>query len=151
VSSGRLIEDVAKNAGANIVWTEVGSVVVSHKLEEIGAELGGEENGGVFYPPHQSVRDGPLTAAQIVEIIAVEGKSLSQLVSELPGPYYSNKTKVEVPPEKKDTILDTLLETTKDSGTEPVLRCFTEGNSQKTADLLAKKGVEIIKSAIKAV
>lgn len=172
VSSGRLIEDVAKNAGANVVWTEVGSVVVSHKLEEIGAELGGEENGGVFYPPHQSVRDGPLTAAQIVDIMAFEGKSLSQLVSELPGPYYSHKAKVEVPPKKKDTILDILLETTKDeeritldgvklvydegwilmrpSGTEPIWRCFAEGISQKIADLFAEKGVKMIESAIKA-
>jgi len=62
VSSGRLIEDVARKAGAKIDWTVVGSVIVSHRLMEIGAELGGEENGGVFYPAHQPVRDGAMTA-----------------------------------------------------------------------------------------
>ncbi|MFW9849892.1 MAG: phosphoglucosamine mutase, partial [Candidatus Thorarchaeota archaeon] len=61
VSSGRLIEDIARNAGASIDWTEVGSVVVSHRVIEINAELGGEENGGVFYPNHQAVRDGAMT------------------------------------------------------------------------------------------
>jgi phosphomannomutase/phosphoglucomutase len=169
VSSGRLIEDVVKQAGAKIVWTEVGSVVVSHKVKDIGAELGGEENGGVFYPPHQPVRDGPMTAALIVEIMAAEGKSLSGLVGELPK-YASAKVKVPVPAEKKDRILDVLLRMTKGqnrvtldgikliydegwilirpSGTEPLWRCFAEGKSQKAADKLSQQGVDLIQKAI---
>ncbi|MFW9888586.1 MAG: phosphoglucosamine mutase, partial [Candidatus Thorarchaeota archaeon] len=103
VSSGRLIEDIAKQAGAKIDWTVVGSVVVSHRLEEIGAELGGEENGGVFYPPHQSVRDGAMTAALVIEIMALEEKKLSQMVAELPT-YFSTKIKVPTPAEKKDIL-----------------------------------------------
>jgi len=169
VSSGRLIEDIVKQAGARIVWTEVGSVVVSHKIKEIGAELGGEENGGVFYPPHQPVRDGAMTAAQIVEIVATEGKALSELIGELPT-YASTKTKVSVPVEKKHRILDVLLDMTegqdrvtldgikliydegwillRPSGTEPLWRCFAEGKSQRVADKLAQKGVKLIQEAI---
>lgn len=170
VSSGRLIEDVAKKAGAKIDWTEVGSVVVSHRIEEIGAELGGEENGGVFYPAHQPVRDGAMTAAQIIEMIASEGKSLSQLVSELPT-YFNTKVKVPVSQEKKEPILEALLNLTKDmdritidgvkiirddgwilirpSGTEPLYRCFSEGKTQETSDHLNEEGVELIKRAEK--
>jgi phosphomannomutase/phosphoglucomutase len=170
VSSGRLIEDVVRNAGAKIDWTEVGSVVVSHRIEEIGAELGGEENGGVFYPDHQPVRDGAMTASQVVEMIALEGKTLSQLVSELPT-YFNTKVKVEVPQEKKEPLLEVLLDLTKDmkritidgvkivrdegwilirpSGTEPIYRCFAEGKTQDTADSLSKDGVELIERAKK--
>ncbi len=169
ISSGRLIEDIAKKAGAKIEWTLVGSVDVSHKLKEIGAELGGEENGGVFYPPHQPVRDGAMTAAQVVEIMSLENKKLSDLVSELPS-YYSAKNKVDVPPEKKMSILDTLLALTKNqerttldgvkllyeegwillrpSGTEPLWRCFSEGRTQDEADRLNRIGVDLLQEAI---
>ncbi len=170
VSSGRLIEDIAKNAGAKIDWTEVGSVVVSHRVVEINAELGGEENGGVFYPDHQSVRDGAMTAAQIVDVMANRKQKLSELVMSLPK-YFSAKTKVKVPAEKKTALLQTLLELTKDeetntldgvkiiydegwilmrpSGTEPLWRCFTEAKSQEHADALCAKGVDLIKESIR--
>ncbi len=169
ISSGRLIEDIAREAGAKIDWTAVGSVDVSHRLEETGAELGGEENGGVFYPPHQPVRDGAMTAAQMIEIMAVEGKRLTELVAELPL-YYSTKVKVSVPAEKKLALLDSLLRLTDDqdritldglkllfndgwilirpSGTEPIYRCFSEAATQEGADRLAERGVELIKEAI---
>lgn len=172
VSSGKLIEDVAEQAGAKIDWTVVGSVVVSHRLAEINGDLGGEENGGVFYPPHQSVRDGAMTAAQIVEIVATEGKPLSQLVGELPE-YFSTKVKVPVPPDKKEAILQALLGFTdgmeritmdgvkilndegwiliRASGTEPLYRSFAEGKTQEIADRLCKTGVDMINKAIEEV
>jgi len=170
VSSGRLIEDVVKQAGATIDWTVVGSIVVSHRLAEINGDLGGEENGGVFYPPHQPVRDGAMTAAQIIEIVAIEGKALSQLVEELPV-YFNTKVKVPVPSDKKEVILQLILELTekmdritrdgvkilydegwlliRPSGTEPLYRCFAEGKTQETADKLCKIGVDFINKAIK--
>jgi phosphomannomutase/phosphoglucomutase len=137
-------------------------------LEEINGDLGGEENGGVFYPPHQSVRDGAMTAAQIIEIVATEGKTLSQLVGELPQ-YFSTKVKVPVPPDKKDAILQNLLAATdgmnritmdgvkimydegwiliRASGTEPLYRSFAEGATQEIADRLCKTGVDLLNKA----
>jgi len=169
VSSGRLIEDIANEAGAKIDWTEVGSVVVSHRLVEIDAELGGEENGGVFYPAHQAVRDGAMTAAQIADIMVQEKKTLAELVSDLPS-YFSTKRKVPVPAEKKNRLLDSLLGITKDyktitldgvkiifddgwilcrpSGTEPLWRCFAEAKTQDRADELCEVGVNLIQDAI---
>ncbi|MDF1539032.1 MAG: phosphoglucosamine mutase [Candidatus Thorarchaeota archaeon] len=169
VSSGRLIEDIVDETGATIDWTEVGSVVVSHRVVEINAELGGEENGGVFYPAHQSVRDGAMTAAQIADIMVQENKNLSALVSDLPI-YFSTKQKVPVPAEKKDELLDSLLNITKDyetitldgvkivfddgwilcrpSGTEPLWRCFAEAKTQDRANELCDLGVKHINQAI---
>ncbi|UCH03371.1 MAG: phosphoglucosamine mutase [Candidatus Thorarchaeota archaeon] len=169
VSSGRLIEEVVKASGAKIDWTVVGSVVVSHRLAETGAELGGEENGGVFYPPHQPVRDGPMTAAQVVEIMAAEKKKLSELVSELPR-YFSAKIKVPVDPGKMEAAMNVLLRLSEDlnritidgiklvydegwilirpSGTESLLRCYSEAETQETADELVQRGVALIREAI---
>ena len=169
ISSGKLIEDIVEQAGAKIDWTVVGSVDVSHRLEEINAELGGEENGGVFYPPLQSVRDGPMTSALIVEIMSSEGKTLSDLISELPT-YYTEKQKLKIPVEKMDSMMEKLLVFTKDeeritidgiklfyddgwilirpSGTEPLYRIFAEGKTVDNAKKLAKIGVDLIERAM---
>lgn len=169
VSSGRLIEDVAHKAGATIDWTVVGSVDVSHRMLEINAEMGGEENGGVFYPAHQAVRDGAMTVAKMAEIISVENKTLSELVADLPQ-YNSVKISVDIPDDKKLDILDPLLELTEDqeritidgvkliyndgwvlmrpSGTEPIWRCFAESESEERANELAKNGKDMILKAL---
>jgi len=169
VSSGKLIEDIVEKAGGTIDWTVVGSVDVSHRVGEIGADLGGEENGGVFYPPHQSVRDGSMTSALLVDIMVKEGKSLSELVQELPV-YYTTKRKMKIPAEKMEFLMSTLLDMTKDqnritidgikiirdtgwilirpSGTEPIYRCFSEGSTQEKSDMLCDEGMILIKNAL---
>ena len=169
VSSGKLIEDIVEKAGGKIDWTVVGSVDVSHRVGEIGADLGGEENGGVFYPPHQSVRDGSMTSALLVDIMVKEGKSLSELVQELPV-YYTTKRKMKIPVEKMEFLMTTLLDMTKDqnritidgikifrdtgwilirpSGTEPIYRCFSEGPTQEESDMLCDEGMILIKNAL---
>ncbi len=169
VSSGKLIEDIVEKAGGTIDWTVVGSVDVSHRVGEIGADLGGEENGGVFYPPHQSVRDGSMTSALLVDIMVKEGKSLSELVQELPV-YYTTKRKMKIPVEKMEFLMTTLLDMTKDqnritidgikifrdtgwilirpSGTEPIYRCFSEGPTQEESDMLCDEGMLLIKNAL---
>jgi phosphomannomutase/phosphoglucomutase len=169
VSSGRLIEDIVEAANSKIDWTVVGTVVVSHRVVEINAEFGGEENGGVFYPAHQSVRDGAMTAAQILDVMVLERQKLSELVTSLPQ-YHSTKIKFPVPAEKKTALLQSLLELTKDeetitldgvkinydegwilmrpSGTEPLWRCFAEAKTQEEADALGVKGTKLIQAAI---
>ncbi|GAH03043.1 unnamed protein product, partial [marine sediment metagenome] len=156
-------------SGGTIDWTVVGSVDVSHRVGEIGADLGGEENGGVFYPPHQSVRDGSMTSALLVDIMVKEGKSLSELVQELPV-YYTTKRKMKIPVEKMEFLMTTLLDMTKDqnritidgikifrdtgwilirpSGTEPIYRCFSEGPTQEESDMLCDEGMLLIKNAL---
>ena len=104
VSSSTLIKDTADKYKGEIVWTKVGSVTVSQKMKEIGASLGGEENGGVFYGPHQAVRDGAMTTALIINIMAKTGMKLSQLVGEQPQ-YFIEKGKIECPEEKKQKVL----------------------------------------------
>ena len=169
ISSGRLIEDIVKEAGGKLDWTVVGSVDVSHRVEEINAELGGEENGGVFYPPHQSVRDGPMTSALIVEIMSSENKKLSELVNELPV-YHTEKQKLKIPKEKMGSIAEKLTNLTKDqeritidgiklirddgwillrpSGPEPLYRIFAEGKTHESAKKLCNIGIGLIEQAM---
>jgi len=155
VSSSTLIKDVADANKGEIVWTKVGSVTVSQTMKELKAKLGGEENGGVFYGPHQSVRDGAMTTALILEIMAKTGEKLSALISEQPQ-YFIEKGKVECPENKKERVLEKLLEQVKGlnistidgvkiwfedksailvrpSGTEPIYRLYAEAKNQEKA------------------
>lgn len=155
VSSSTLVKDVADAYDGEIVWTKVGSVTVSQTMKELNAKLGGEENGGVFYGPHQAVRDGAMTTALILDIMAETGKRLSELIAEQPQ-YFIEKGKVACPEDKKEMLLKKLIEQVKGlnvstldgvkiwfedksailvrpSGTEPVYRLFAEAKNPKRA------------------
>ncbi len=101
VSSSTLVKDIAETYNGKLVWTKVGSVTVSQTMKKLGAKLGGEENGGIFYGAHQAVRDGAMATALILNIMAKTGKKLSELIEELPK-YFIAKGKVECPEELKE-------------------------------------------------
>ncbi len=85
VASSRMFDDIAKRRGAKIYRTPVGEAYVAHRMREVGATVGGEGScGGVILPDFHMGRDGPLAAAMILEVMASRGKSVSQLVDELP-------------------------------------------------------------------
>ncbi len=154
----KAIPDIAAKHGGKIIWTKVGAITVSRTVIETGAKLGGEENGGVFYAPHQPVRDGTMTASLMLQILAERGKPLSKLMAELPR-YYVNKGKVPCKNELKEKVLSKLLiqasnlktETLdgvkiwaekdswillRPSGTEPVFRLYAESTQPKKAEQL---------------
>ncbi|MGD6934728.1 MAG: phosphoglucosamine mutase [Candidatus Bathyarchaeia archaeon] len=155
VSSSTLIKDTADAFGGKIEWTKVGSVTVSQRMKEVNAKLGGEENGGIFYGPHQAVRDGAMTTSLLLEIMAETGKKLSELVAEQPQ-YFIEKGKIECPDEKKPALQAKIYEQVKNenvstidgvkiwfsdksailiraSGTEPVFRLYAEAKSKEKA------------------
>jgi phosphomannomutase/phosphoglucomutase len=96
VSSSTLVKDVADAYGGEIVWTKVGSVTVSQTMKKVRAKLGGEENGGIFYSPHNAVRDGAMATALVLDIMAETGEKLSKLLAQLPQ-YFIEKGRIECP------------------------------------------------------
>lgn len=173
VSSSTLIKDIADTYGGKIEWTKVGSVTVSQKMKEINAKLGGEENGGVFYGPHQMVRDGAMTTALLLEIMAKTGKKLSELVAEQPQ-YFIEKSKIECSNEKKTILQTKIYEHVKNenistidgikiwfndksailiraSGTEPVYRLYAEAENKETAIKLVEKYSSKLKELLQTI
>ncbi|MEA2090672.1 MAG: phosphoglucosamine mutase [Thermoproteota archaeon] len=155
VSSSRVVKDVAENYESQVVWTRVGSIIVSHKMLSLNAKLGGEENGGVFYAPHQPVRDGAMATALILDVMAKTDRKLSELLAELPS-YCIEKHTFGCPNRLKQKVLEKFMEETKNlevdatdgakiwfpdnnsilirpSGTEPVFRFYAEAKSKKRA------------------
>ncbi|KQM11154.1 phosphoglucomutase [Methanomassiliicoccales archaeon RumEn M1] len=153
VSSSMAVEDAVKRAGGEVVYTRVGAPVVARKMIETGAVFGGEENGGLIFPRHQYCRDGAMTVAKLLEIIATEGP-LSELVDRIPQ-YCQDKRKMVCPDDRKEAVLSGLVEhycgervdTTdgvkiwfeggwtlvRPSGTEPLFRIYTEARTEVEA------------------
>jgi phosphomannomutase/phosphoglucomutase len=172
ISSSNAIVDVVEAAGGSIHWTRVGSVDVSRAMIENGIEFGGEENGGVMYGPHHPVRDGSMTMALILGIMAKEGKALSELVAELPI-YAQAKDKIRCPNELKQRVLEVLRQKVsapridtmdglklifedgswvlvRPSGTEPIFRLYAEADTQPKVERLVSENKRLIEETVKA-
>ena len=172
ISSSRVVEDVVSAGGGRLVWTPVGSVVVSRTMVERGISLGGEENGGIMYGPHQPVRDGGMVLALVLEIMAREGRPLSELFGELPQ-YVQKKDRVACPDGLKERALEALrglveaprVETIdglklwypdgswiliRPSGTEPIFRLFAEAEDRERVDELIEKHKEMVGEVVEA-
>ena len=155
VSSSQVVKDIAEKHDGKLIWTKVGSTIVSHTMKKLKAKLGGEENGGVFYGPHQPVRDGAMTTALLLNIMAKSNKTLSELLDSLPL-YQLEKDKTRCPHNQKMRVLKELTDDVKHlkpqtidglklyfpdqsailirpSGTEPIYRLYAEAKSKKRA------------------
>lgn len=170
VSSSQVVKDIAEKYEGRLVWTKVGSIIVSHTMKRLKAKLGGEENGGVFYGPHQPVRDGAMSTALILSIMAKADETLSELFEALPR-YYLVKDKVVCPTEQKINVFKTLNEEVnhlnperidgvklwfpdnssiliRPSGTEPIYRFYAEAKTKEKAVKLVKEYKEKLQHLI---
>jgi len=162
VTTSSCFEEVIVGNSGEVIYTRVGSPIVARVMIEKNAVFGGEENGGLIFPEMQYCRDSAMSIAKILEIIAKENKSLSQLIKEIPK-YEVYKTKMPCPNDKKETVMKTLVEQTKEdssiikvdetdgvklyvdngwvlmrpSGTEPIFRIYSESKDKTKAQEIA--------------
>lgn len=163
VSSSSLIEDIAKKYHSKVIWTQVGSIYVAREMMKSGAVFGGEGNGGLIYPDFQYCRDGGMSAAMVLEMLAHTGKKMSQLVKEMPA-YCSVKDKIKC--QDKTAVIKQIEASVKGekvdltdgikvykpegwvlirmSGTEPIIRVFAESKTDAGAKKLADYGVGLV-------
>ena len=168
LNSGSNIETVAEKFNSKVIRTKVGSVEVSRKMVPTNALIGFEENGGFMYGKHNQVRDGCMTLALMLELLATSKKSLSDEIALLP-PSFTTKDKVPCSPDKVPKLISTLKEeflnsdTTdgikiivdsknwvmvRPSGTEPIVRIYAEAGSQDKLDTLMSEFLKKVKDII---
>ncbi|MGP4081838.1 phosphoglucosamine mutase [Pseudalkalibacillus sp. R45] len=167
-SEGRLKKDtvvstVMSNLGfykgleaANIAseQTAVGDRYVMERMREGDFNLGGEQSGHIIFLDHSTTGDGLLSALQLVNILKLTQKPLSELASEmekfpqcLKNVKVTDKTKVMENPAVKEAIAKVEAETSgngrvlvRPSGTEPLVRVMVEAPTEE----LCEKYVEEI-------
>jgi len=94
LSTSLVVEDAARECGAEVVRTPVGEVHVARAILRLAAVIGGEGNGGVMYPALHAGRDAPVAAGLLLTLLAGSGKRVSELVAAAPR-YTIVKAKAE--------------------------------------------------------
>ena len=178
VSTSRMLDDIAANHGVALHRTKVGVGWVVEKMHEVNATLGGEGTGGVIYPNIHYTTDGIASIAAMTQYLAESRATVTQLVESMPQ-YQMCRKKLEIPSQELATHLVNLaLEVYKEagdpgtepqleltdgvkrvwndrwvnirpSGTEPVIRVFSEAPTFTAAEQLCDETIETLKMLMK--
>jgi phosphomannomutase / phosphoglucomutase len=173
VSASQSLEDAVRPHGGSVVYTRVGSPAVTHEMESQKAVFGGEENGGLIFPKFQYARDGGMSAAGVLDLLARTGGSLAEALKSVPR-YALVREKVPCPVESRGPVMEHVqtvlahgatrvvtldgIKAYRDggwillrpSGTEPLLRIFAESKDPARARALADEGLSAVKEALAA-
>ena len=165
-NSGNSIDEIVTQTNSTVIRTKVGSIEVSRKMITENALLGFEENGGFMFGKHNHVRDGGMTLALFLELLASSNKSLNEELATLP-PSFTTKDKISCKKEDVDRIISKLLNEfpnsdisdgikiifdkknwvmVRPSGTEPIIRIYAESDSEKNLEILMKEYIQKISS-----
>ena len=162
---------VAKEEGANLIYTKVGSVEVSREMVKRKSLIGLEENGGFMYGKLNEVRDGIMTTALILDALALTGQKLSGLLSSLPSTFqYKSKFSCPTKQIAEDVVGECLkhgnpkrVETldgakiwvdeetwimVRPSGTEPLVRIYGESTDKLLLNSKVEEYSRLIKNKI---
>lgn len=167
LSSSRALRDVTHKHGGVYEASAVGEVNVVALMKKNNAIIGGEGNGGIIYPSSHYGRDSLVGVGLFLSHLAHLKISCKALRDSYPA-YFMSKNKIQLTPQiDVDGILNTMAETYQNedistidgvkidfenewvhlrkSNTEPIIRIYTESNSQENADTLAQRIIEEIK------
>ena len=166
LSSSRALRDVTYKHGGSYTASAVGEVNVVQAMKDTNAIIGGEGNGGIIYPNLHYGRDSLVGLALFLSLLSQKQISVSELRKTYPD-YYMAKEKIQLTPEiDVDKLLEQVEEvykaeeiTTIDgvkidfaeswvhlrkSNTEPIIRIYTEAQSQDKANQLAQDMIDKI-------
>ena len=86
-STTHLLDRVAADFGESCYEVPVGFKYISAKMAETDAIIGGESSGGLCVKGHIPGKDGIYSAALLVEMLAVTGKTVAALYREITEKY----------------------------------------------------------------
>lgn len=161
LSSTQALMKITQKYGGAYNASAVGEVNVVQMMKDNNAIIGGEGNGGIIYPALHYGRDAMVGIALFLSHMAESGKPAAALRSLYPN-YVIIKDKIQLTADIDiDLLLSKLTEKyhrypqnsvdglkifvdenwihLRRSNTEPIIRIYTESDSQVTAENLAKK------------
>lgn len=95
--SQTLYDDIAKHGGRPILW-KTGHSLIKTKMKEEGALLAGEMSGHLFFADrYLGYDDGIYAALRLCEILAKTGKTMGELLADLPRTFSTPEIRVDCP------------------------------------------------------
>ena len=168
LNSGTNTETLTEKYNSQVLRTKVGSVEVSRKMLSTNALIGFEENGGFMFGKHNQVRDGCMSLALMLDLLAIADNTLSDQISKLPQSF-TTKDKIQCSSQDAKQIISSLKTEfpesdlsdgikiiidsknwvmIRPSGTEPIVRIYAESESQEKLEALMIKFLQKVKSII---
>ncbi len=157
ISTSDIVGMVVDEVGGTLIKTKTGAPIVIHEMVKRKAKLGGEENGGTIFGPHQYCRDGAMTLALWLDAVAKD--DLNSILKKLPNLHYRrDRIKTAISFDRIKTALANRRNSGIDysdgmkmglggkswimvrpSGTEPVIRLYAQAESEKSLDRILKE------------
>jgi len=170
INSTMAVSIVANEAGSKVIHTKVGSVEVSREMVKRKSIIGLEENGGFMYGKLNEVRDGVMTTALVLDMMATEKQTLSTLMSSLPK-IFQYKAKFRCNKQKANEVVQSCLKhgsfqnvetldgakiwidketwvMVRPSGTEPLVRMYAESTDEMLLDSKVREYRRLIEGTI---
>lgn len=170
LSSTRALRDITEKRHLVYTAAAVGEVNVVTCMKDTNAVIGGEGNGGIIYPELHYGRDSLVGIALFLSHLAHKKMSVSALRDSYPK-YTISKNKIELTPaidvdkvlvdmaakyahEEVDTTDGVKIYIAKEwvhlrkSNTEPIIRIYSESESEQKANELAERIISEIKAII---
>lgn len=144
VMSNMALEVFMKEHGGTLIRTSVGDRNVVAAMRESGALLGGEQSGHLIFREYSTTGDGLLAALQILRIMRLRGRPLSELAGQLvlyPQVLKNVHVEYKTPIEECPAITEAVARVEEEmagrgrvllrySGTEPLCRVMVEGEDE---------------------
>ena len=160
LSTSMILEKIANKNDCKVISTAVGEINVVEKMIDIGAELGGEGNGGVILKESHLGRDSLVACALVLNRLAQTNESIHDIFLGLPQ-FVIVKDKIELSSNDLDDLtsysknifedakinnedgtkfiwIDKWIHLRK-SNTEPIVRIYAEAKDKTIAQDLIKK------------
>lgn len=176
VATSHFLDAVAAHHGYAVRETPVGFKYIGEFIRDNQIVIGGEESAGLSLRGHVPDKDGILACLLVAEMVAVEGKTLGQLLADLyrrVGEFHTTRknlrlstqlaaklgAKLAAPPDRlagkavrqlittdgvKMVLDDGSWALFRKSGTEPVVRVYTEAASQAELESLTEAAVAFV-------
>ena len=106
--SDRMYKDIEAHGGNAIMW-KTGHSLIKSKMKETQALLAGEMSGHMFFADRYYGYDDAIYAScRLLEILSKTGKSLQELLADVPQSYTTPEIRVECPDHKKFDLVEKL-------------------------------------------
>ncbi|MFN8543530.1 MAG: phosphomannomutase/phosphoglucomutase [Candidatus Binatia bacterium] len=118
--SQRLYDDIARHGGRGIMW-KAGHSLLKAKMKETGALLGGEMSGHMFFKERYFGFDDAIYAgARLLDILARAGKTVDELLADLPPAHVTPEIRLDCPDDVKFRIAERVRERFRAEGVDIV-------------------------------
>jgi phosphomannomutase/phosphoglucomutase len=108
--SQTLYDDIAAHGGRAIIW-KTGHSLIKQKMKDEHALLAGEMSGHLFYADRYYGYDDAIYASlRLLEILADEERSLSELLAELPRTFVTPEIRFDCPDDRKFDVVRRVLD-----------------------------------------